>query len=94
MTVLGFVFTWTPYAIAFCVAVFSSGATRAPPAVVFVCACFAKTSVMWIPMLFMGTSTQFRFSIVDPNVLGKQPPAATIVGETTNTAVTVRKSEK
>lgn len=29
------------------------------------CACFAKTSVIWIPLLYMGTSTQFKLRFVN-----------------------------
>jgi hypothetical protein len=45
---------------------------------------------MWIPLLFMGTSTQFRFSIVDPNAVSKQAGAATSVGEPTNVGPAAR----
>jgi len=38
-----------------------------PPLVTFYCACFAKSSVIWIPLLYMGTSTQFRLSCVNLN---------------------------
>lgn len=54
----------------------------------FICACFAKTSVMWIPLLYMGTSTQFRFSMVDTSTLEKLGGATTVVrGEATNAIV-------
>ena len=71
MTVSGFVVTWSPYAIVFCTTVFGGKNTRLPPAGSFICACFAKTSVMWIPMLYMSTSTYFKFRFVDLNPFEK-----------------------
>ncbi len=35
--------------------------------ITFYCACFAKSSVIWIPLLYIGTSTQFQFSLVNLN---------------------------
>ncbi|CAF3310987.1 unnamed protein product [Rotaria socialis] len=40
-----------------------------PPAVAFICACFAKTWVISIPMIYAGISTQFHLSIVKHNTL-------------------------
>lgn len=87
MTVLGFIFTWTPYSIAFFITAFSSNNYHTPPIAIFMCSCFAKTSVMWIPLLYMTTSTQFRFSVVDQNNLSKTPGGATsVAGEQTAAA--------
>lgn len=56
------------------------------PMSTFICACFAKSSVMWIPMLYISTSTHFQISFVNHSNLNKQaatsavePPAATSV---------------
>jgi hypothetical protein len=85
MTVVGFVFTWTPYAITFFISAFSGNGNGASQMATFICACFAKTSVMWIPLLYMGTSTQFRFSLVDSNTLEKLGGPNTVVrGEAIN----------
>jgi len=35
--------------------------------ITFYCACFAKSSVIWIPLFYISTSTQFRFNFVDIN---------------------------
>ncbi len=35
--------------------------------VTFYCACFAKSSVIWIPLLYIGTSTQFQLRLVNLN---------------------------
>jgi hypothetical protein len=84
MTMVDFVFTWTPYAITFFISAFSGNGNGASPMAIFICACFAKTSVMWIPLLYMGTSTQFRFSLVDSNKLEKLGGPNTVVrGEAT-----------
>lgn len=64
MTTFGFVVTWTPYAIAFFLAAFRGKNYGTPPAVAFLCACFAKTSVVWIPIIYASTSTQFQVSFV------------------------------
>jgi hypothetical protein len=42
-----------------------------PPLATFFCACFAKCSVIWIPMLYIGTSTQFKLHIVNQNALNQ-----------------------
>lgn len=91
MTVFGFVFSWTPYAVTFFITAFSSSNYRTPPVAIFMCSCFAKTSVMWIPFLYMSTSTQFRLSIVDPNAVTKATGATTVVQETSNAGGTTQK---
>lgn len=93
MTVAGFIFSWTPYAVTFFITAFSSNNYRTPPVAIFMCSCFAKTSVMWIPFLYMSTSTQFRLSIVDQNAVTKATAggATTVVGEGTNVATTAQK---
>ncbi|CAF2111498.1 unnamed protein product [Rotaria magnacalcarata] len=54
-----------------------------PPAVAFICACFAKTSVIWIPMIYAGTSTQFHLSIIKHNILeGLDPTNRVANGQT------------
>lgn len=93
MTVVGFIFSWTPYAVTFFITAFSGNNYRTPPVAIFMCSCFAKTSVMWIPFLYMSTSTQFRLSIVDQNAVAKATAggATTVVGEGTNVATTAQK---
>ncbi|CAF2399293.1 unnamed protein product [Rotaria sp. Silwood2] len=49
-----------------------------PPMTVFVCACFAKTSLIWIPMFYAYTSTQFQLSCVNRSSLD-QPIGTTRV---------------
>jgi hypothetical protein len=65
----GFILTWTPYAVTFFISAFSGNGDSAPPMAIFICSCFAKTSVMWIPLLYINTSTQFRFSLVNISIL-------------------------
>jgi hypothetical protein len=72
---------------------FSSSNYVTPPVAVYLCACFAKTSVVWIPMLYISTSTQFRFSLVDKHVSDKLAGNST-VGEVANAPGIVRKIEK
>ena len=43
-----------------------------PPIVTFSCACFAKSSVIWIPLLYIGTSTQFQLHFVNRNAFDQQ----------------------
>ncbi|CAF3333282.1 unnamed protein product [Rotaria sp. Silwood2] len=62
ITTIGFIFTWTPYAITFFLSAFRGKDYAIPPMTVFVCACFAKTSVVWIPMLYANTSTHFQLN--------------------------------
>ncbi|CAF4884887.1 unnamed protein product [Rotaria sp. Silwood1] len=40
-----------------------------PPMTVFICACFAKTSLIWIPMIYANTSTQFQLNFITRDVL-------------------------
>ncbi len=67
ITTCGFIFTWTPYAITLFVSAFRGKDYAIPPLITFYCACFAKSSVIWIPLLYIGTSTQFQFSLVNLN---------------------------
>lgn len=90
ITVVGFVFTWTPYAITFFVSAFGAADADVSPMATFVCACFAKTSMVWIPSLYMSTSTQFRFSIVDKNKLDKLGGTTTTGGDGPNIAAITR----
>lgn len=79
ITVIGFIFTWSPYAIVFFISVFRGKNGSVSPLATFICACFAKSSVMWIPMLYISTSTHFKITFVDLTSLDKQ-------GQTTNSA--------
>ncbi|CAF1034100.1 unnamed protein product [Rotaria magnacalcarata] len=90
ITVFGFIFTWTPYAIVFFISAFSGSNYTIPPMATFMCACFAKTSVVWIPLLYMTTSTQFRFNLVDMTALDRMPATASVAGEASKAAAAVR----
>lgn len=79
ITITGFLFSWTPYAIVFFILAFSQSGTYVPPMATFICSCFAKTSVMWIPLLYISTSAQLRFSLVDSGTLEKIAGATTVV---------------
>ena len=67
-TTCGFIITWTPYAITLFVSAFRGKDLAISPLITFFCACFAKSSVIWIPLFYIGTSTQFHFSLVNLNV--------------------------
>lgn len=64
-TTCGFIITWTPYAITLFVSAFRGKDLAISPLITFFCACFAKSSVIWIPLFYIGTSTQFHFSLVN-----------------------------
>ena len=81
ITTCGFVFTWTPYAVTFFISAFQGKDYAISPLATFICACFAKSSVIWIPLLYISTSTHFQFSIVNHNALD-QPIATTRVDPT------------
>jgi hypothetical protein len=64
-----------------------------PPLATFFCACFAKASVIWIPMLYIGTSTQFELHVVNQNAF-EQPTGTNRVDATVATALAApRKNE-
>ncbi|CAF3861353.1 unnamed protein product [Rotaria sp. Silwood1] len=69
ITTIGFIFTWTPYAVAFFLSAFRGKDYAIPPMTVFICACFAKTSLIWIPMIYANTSTQFQLNFITRDVL-------------------------
>ncbi|CAF1105940.1 unnamed protein product [Rotaria sordida] len=69
ITTSGFIFTWTPYAIIFFVSAFQGKDYAISPMATFFCACFAKTSVIWIPMCYVMTSTQFQLNFVNRDAL-------------------------
>ena len=69
MTTSGFLFTWTPYAVNFFVSAFQGKDYDIPPMATFFSACFAKTSVIWIPLFYISTSSQFQFSVVNQDAL-------------------------
>ncbi len=74
ITICGFIFTWTPYAVALFVSAFQGKDYALPPLVTFSCACISKTSVIWIPMLYIGISTQFRFQFVNQDAAEQTAP--------------------
>ena len=43
-----------------------------PALLTFFSACFAKTSVIWIPLIYIGTSTHFQLRFVSPEALDQQ----------------------
>jgi len=56
----------------------------------FICSCLAKTSVMWIPLLYINTSTQFRFSLVNTNALENfVGPTTAVQDEVSNTIAVI-----
>ncbi|CAF1395753.1 unnamed protein product [Didymodactylos carnosus] len=63
VTILGFFMAWTPYGVSSFISAFSS--TLTPPLVISLCAIFAKASVVWIPLLYISTSTQYKLKFVD-----------------------------
>ena len=73
ITTCGFIFTWTPYAITLFVSAFQGKDFAMPPLTTFLCACFAKSSVIWIPLLHISTSTQYTFTFVNLTALNSQP---------------------
>lgn len=50
----------------------------------FICACFAKTSVIWIPLFYISTSTQFQFGfvnqVISEQIIGNKPVAVVAFG--------------
>ena len=72
ITTCGFIFTWTPYAVTLFISAFRGKDYAIPPMVTFFCACFAKSSVIWIPMLYIGTSTQFKLNFVNRDSFEQQ----------------------
>ncbi len=83
ITTSGFIFTWTPYAVTLFVSAFQGKDYAISPLATFFCACFAKSSVIWIPMLYIGTSTQFQLHIVNQNafdqIIGANRVDATLI---------------
>ncbi len=43
-----------------------------PPIVTSICSIFAKSSAIWIPLLYAGTSTQFRLAFVNHGAVQQQ----------------------
>lgn len=72
ITVAGFITTWTPYAIVFFISVFRGKEGGVDPLATFICACFAKSSVVWIPLLYISTSTNFKFHFVNLSSINKE----------------------
>ncbi|CAF3610821.1 unnamed protein product [Rotaria sp. Silwood1] len=66
-----------------------------PPMTIFVCACFAKTSIIWIPILYAHTSTHFQLSFFNQDSLD-EPIGSTRVGATllTNVSMFSRKNNE
>ncbi|CAF2536952.1 unnamed protein product [Rotaria sp. Silwood2] len=94
ITVCGFIITWTPYAIVFFISAFRNTDEKISPLATFVCACFAKSSVMWIPMLYISTSTHFRLIFVDMNSMDKQGTIGSTDEGEHNPSVVAGKNDK
>ncbi|CAF0932256.1 unnamed protein product [Adineta steineri] len=74
ITTCGFIVTWTPYAVTFFASAFRGKEYALPPMVTFSCACIAKSSVIWIPMLYIGTSTHYQLQFVNQDALNEGIP--------------------
>ncbi|CAF4419667.1 unnamed protein product, partial [Adineta steineri] len=72
ITTCGFFITWTPYSIAVLFSIFRGPDYGTPPIITSICSIFAKSSAIWIPLLYMGTSTQFRFRLVNHTAADQQ----------------------
>ena len=94
ITVCGFIFTWTPYAIVFFITVFGSKTKHISPSASFMCTCFAKTSVMWIPILYIGTSTYFKFRFVDMSSMDKNAATSQDAGQGINASMETKGIQK
>ncbi|CAF2640907.1 unnamed protein product [Rotaria sp. Silwood2] len=70
ITTVGFFFTWTPYAVAFFVSALRRKDYFIPPMTIVYCACFAKTSVLFIPIFYFSISTQFQLRFANRDTLG------------------------
>ncbi|CAF4087606.1 unnamed protein product [Rotaria sp. Silwood2] len=90
ITTLGFIFTWTPYSVALFISAFRGKYYAMPPLITFICACFAKSSVIWIPLLFIGTSTQFKLRFVNANRLNYRTRSDRVAGKIVHTFALVR----
>ena len=71
-TTCGFIFTWTPYAITLFFSAFRGDYNALAPITSFLSACFAKTSVIWIPVIYISTSTHFQLRFVNAEALDQQ----------------------
>lgn len=95
ITVFGFLLTWTPYAVAFFISVFYAQENSiVSPLVTFICACFAKSSVMWIPVLYISTSTQFRLTFVDRPSVEKYLSNPSNGGDGKNASIVNKNNDK
>ncbi|CAM4819334.1 unnamed protein product [Rotaria magnacalcarata] len=65
ITTVGFTFSWTPYAVALFVSAFRRKHYAIPPLATLMCASFVKTSTIWVPLLYMSTSTQSLLRFVN-----------------------------
>ncbi|CAF1481739.1 unnamed protein product [Adineta ricciae] len=69
ITTCGFFVTWTPYSVAVLTSIFLGEDYGTPPIITSISSIFAKSSVIWIPLLYIKTSTHFKFGFVNQNVL-------------------------
>ncbi|CAF3212760.1 unnamed protein product [Rotaria sp. Silwood2] len=55
-------------------AAFCDNSYGIPSGIAFGCACFAKSSLIWIPTIYTSTSTQFQWSFVKVSALDSPEP--------------------
>ncbi|CAF1493293.1 unnamed protein product [Adineta ricciae] len=72
ITTCGFFVTWTPYSVAVLTSIFLGEDYGTPPIITSISSIFAKSSVIWIPLLYIKTSTHFKFGFVNQNALEAQ----------------------
>jgi hypothetical protein len=89
ITTGGFLFTWTPYAITLFISAFRGKEDAIPSLVTFYCACFAKSSAIWLPLLYMGTSTQFQLRFIKLTALDEPKVSNDLVQPTLHKLVIV-----
>lgn len=71
-TTLGFLVTWTPYTVTFFVSLINGDYNTISPLLAYFSAIFAKSSVIWIPIIYIGTSTHYRIRFVNFEALEAQ----------------------
>jgi hypothetical protein len=65
-----------------------------PPIVTSICSIFAKSSAIWIPLLYAGTSTQFRLAFVNHGALQQQLVDNRVGIDLSNEIVTVTQNNQ
>ncbi|UJR17900.1 hypothetical protein I4U23_004799 [Adineta vaga] len=65
ITTCGFFITWTPYSVAVLISIFLGEDYGTPPIITSISSIFAKSSAIWIPLLYIGTSTHYKLRFVN-----------------------------